>query len=133
MTIFAPSVDRRKAPRTRWAALLAVAALLIQALVPAAALAAQATGEVRVQICTAEGAQTVVLGHDGKAQKGFAGLPCHDCLGAAAAVVITPELAVLPIAYAVAPVRHAQTGEAQIQPARPPPRPPGQGPPVQTI
>jgi len=62
-------------------------------------------------------------------RKGFAGLPCHDCLAATMAAVAAPELAVVPVAYAAAEVRH-EAPAPRLQPrARAPPRPPGQGPP----
>lgn len=127
------------AHRGRWegrpalAVLAAVAALLIQALLPAASLAAESLGAVRIELCTAEGAKTVVVGQDGKTQKGFAGLPCHDCLGATLAVTTTPELSVLPIAYVAERLVQAPAAEVVLRGARAPPRPPGQGPPDPTL
>lgn len=123
----------RSRRRTPLAVLFAVVALLIQALLPAASLAAESSGAVHVELCTPEGAKTVVLGHDGKAQKGFAGLPCHDCLGATQAVTTTPELSVVPIAYAAERVVQAPPVEVVLRGARAPPRPFGQGPPTQTL
>lgn len=122
----------RSRGRSLLAVLFAVAALLIQALVPAAALAAESMGAVRVELCTPQGATTVVLDHDGKAQKGFAGLPCHDCLGATLAVTTTPELSVVPIAYVAERIAQVATVEVVLRGARAPPRPFGQGPPTQT-
>jgi hypothetical protein len=109
-------------------------ALLAQALLPAAAMATESLSTVRVELCTEDGAKTVVIGADGKERKGgFAGLPCHDCLAASLAVVVTPELAVAPVAYAAVVVRHA-TPVQPLQPrARAPPRPPGQGPPALNV
>src|SRR5437868_4224978 len=92
-------------------ALLAVLALLIQALLPSAALAAQAKapGETLV-ICTAMGAQTITLGADqGQPKKGFAGLPCQDCLAAAVAAIPAPEAARLQTRVAYTAVEHAPT------------------------
>lgn len=123
----------RSQRRTLLAVLFAVAALLIQALLPAASLAAEAAGAVRVELCTPDGAKTVVLDHDGQAQKGFAGLPCHDCLGATLAVTTTPTLSVVPIAYVAGPIVQTATLEVVLRGARAPPRPPGQGPPVQAL
>ena len=80
--------SRRRSPL---AVLFSVAALLIQALLPAASLAAESIGSVRVELCTPEGAKTVVIDHEGQVQKGFAGLPCHDCLGATLAVITSPD------------------------------------------
>jgi hypothetical protein len=119
--------------RTVWAVVAAVVALFSQALLPAASMAAESLGAVQVELCTDQGAKTVVLGADGKVRQGFAGLPCHDCLAASFAVVTTPELAIAPVAYAVAVVRH-QASVATVQPrARAPPRPPGQGPPALNV
>jgi hypothetical protein len=118
---------------TPLAALMAIIALLTQALLPAAAMAAQAHGATQIEICTSQGATTVVVGADGKAHKAFMGLPCQDCLSVAAAATTTPELAVEPTAYVVARVRHSQAAELGVRLSRPPPRPPGQGPPTQTV
>ncbi|MBB3893114.1 hypothetical protein GGQ61_003852 [Phenylobacterium haematophilum] len=105
-------------------------ALLAQALLPGAAMAAESLSTVRVELCTETGAKTVVIGADGQERKsGFAGLPCHDCLAASMAVVVTPELAVAPVAYAAVVVRHAAPARPLQPRARAPPRPPGQGPP----
>ena len=123
----------RSRGRTPLAVLFAVTALLIQALLPAASLAAESIGSVRVEVCTPDGATTVVLDRDGKAQKGFAGLPCHDCLGATLAVTTTPELSVLPIAYWPEQIVLAPTAEVVLRGARAPPRPFGQGPPAKTL
>ena len=123
----------RSRGRTPLAVLFAVAALLIQALLPAASLAAQSIDSVRVELCTPEGAKTVVLDRDGKAQKGFAGLPCSDCLSATLAVTTTPDLSVLPISYFPEQISPAPTAEVVLRGARAPPRPFGQGPPTQTL
>ncbi|WP_340646935.1 DUF2946 domain-containing protein [Phenylobacterium sp.] len=123
----------RSRGRTPLAVLFAVAALLIQALLPAASLAAESIGAVSIELCTPEGAKTVVLGHDGQVQKGFAGLPCHDCLGATLAVIATPTLSVVPIAYLAPPIVQATTVEVVLPGARAAPRPPGQGPPSQAL
>lgn len=120
----------RKQARGRFALLVAVFALLAQALVPAAALAAQATGVTYVELCTSQGAQTIALDKTGQPKSGFAGLPCQDCLAAATAVVVTPELTIVPTAYVVAVVRHATAADTPAPRARAPPRPPGQGPPL---
>ena len=123
--------------RTTWPiALLAMLALLVQAFMPAAAMAHDAAGQ-SVMICTADGAKVVqvangvwgdVIGK--KDPKGFAGLPCAQCLAVALATTTPPDIAVAPVLYGVqvetAP-RAALTGLAQ---ARAPPRPPGQGPPT---
>lgn len=115
------------------AALMAVIALLTQALLPAAAMAAQAHGATRIEICTSQGATTAIIGADGKAHKAFMGLPCQDCLSVVAAATITPELAVQPIAYVMTRVRHGQAAELGVRLSRAPPRPPGQGPPSDIV
>jgi hypothetical protein len=122
-----------KRGRTPLAALMAIIALLTQALLPAAAMAAQAHGAAQIEICTSQGAATTVVGADGKAHKAFMGLPCQDCLSVAAAVTVTPELAVEPIAYVMTRVRHRQAADLGVSLSRAPPRPPGQGPPSQTV
>ena len=117
------------ATRVRLGILAAVLALFGQALLPAAAMAAESLVSFQIELCTDQGAKTVVIGADGEVQKGFAGLPCHDCLGATIAAIASPELAVAPVSYVHVEVRHA-TPTAPLRPrARAPPRPPGQGPP----
>ena len=117
--------------RRALAALVAVFALMVQALVPAAAMAATSDASGRMVICTQNGTATVdSKGGQPSAPKGFAGMPCQDCLAAALAVTQTPELAVQPVAYVAARIE-STPGERLIQPrARAPPRPPGQGPPT---
>lgn len=119
--------------RTSLAALLAVMALLVQALLPAAAMAAQAHGAQSIEICTSQGAQSVVIGADGRAHKAFMGLPCQDCLAMTVAMTVTPGLAVDRVAYVVARIRHDHAAELGLRLARAPPRPPGQGPPSETV
>lgn len=118
--------------RERGLLLAALLALLVQALLPAAALTAESLGARTVEICSDEGAKTIVVGADGEAREGgFAGLPCHDCLGATLAVIAAPELTAAEVAYAVAEVRHVAATVAAEPRARAPPRPPGQGPPAE--
>jgi len=124
---------RRAQTRTTWPiALLAMLALLVQALMPAAAMAHDAAGQ-SIVICTTDGAKSVQVEGDvigKKDPKGFAGLPCSQCLAVALATTTPPDVAVAPVLYSVhaapAPVA-ALTGVAL---ARAPPRPPGQGPPT---
>jgi hypothetical protein len=121
--------------RRALAALLAVLALLVQALIPAAAMARPDASGGMV-ICTATG--TLTIGSDGKPEaphskaphKGFGGMPCQDCLAVAMAAVVTPDLAVQPVAYAAERVVHAPVTPLLEPRARAPPRPPGQGPPT---
>jgi hypothetical protein len=127
---------RRAQSRTTWPiALLAMLALLVQALMPAAAMAHDAAGQ-SVVICTTDGAKTVEVGALGdvigkpKPMKGFAGLACAQCVAVSLATTTPPEIGVAPVLYSarIAPApRAALTGVAL---ARAPPRPPGQGPPT---
>lgn len=126
---------RQKAGRARLVLWLGAFALLVQALLPAAALAAQArTRGEQLVICTSMGVRTISVTADGAGQdddssKGFAGLPCQDCLAAAGAVIPAPHSAAQPVAYAYAAVEHSPERSWAPQMARAPPRPPGQGPP----
>lgn len=120
---------RRRAGVAAW---LGVLALLIQALLPAAALAAQSRdpGE-RIVICTLAGVKTVAVGgHETKGGKSFAGLPCADCLAATIAAIPAPALGVERTVYSTARMDHAPERRWTPQLARAPPRPPGQGPPL---
>ena len=110
-------------------AILAVLALLTQALVPGMVMAREADGTRTVVLCTTVGEKIVTLPND-TAPKPFAGYKCHDCVMAAVAAVVPPSTDSLPVRYA-AIVRHerAQAWRAP-EPARPPPRPPSQGPPT---
>jgi len=115
------------------AALFAVFALMVQTLIPAAAMARPDLAGLQI-ICTASGiqsgAQSVTPHGQSAPHKTFGGMPCQDCLAAAMAFVMTPELAVQPIAYAVARVEHVAATPRLEPRARAPPRPPGQGPPT---
>ena len=124
---------RRAQTRSTWPiALLAMLALLVQALVPAAAMAHDASGQ-SVLICTADGAKSVEVAGDvigKKDPKGFGGLPCAQCVAVSLATTTPPDVAIAPVLYSArieAAPRAALTGVAM---ARAPPRPPGQGPPT---
>lgn len=110
--------------------LAAVLVFAAQALLPAAAMAAGAASATEAVICTPQGAKTILVGEDGAPEKGFAGLPCDDCLMAATAFIASPDLQVLPVAYAVVLAPREQPSAAPAPRARAPPRPPGQGPPA---
>ena len=113
------------------AALVAIFARLIQALVPAAAMAASSDPRTGLIVCAAGGAQAVSSSAaPASGRKSFGGMPCQDCLAAAMAFVETPALAVLPVAYVTARVEHAAAAPLLEPRARAPPRPPGQGPPT---
>jgi hypothetical protein len=124
------TVRLAKYDRRAIAALLAVFALLVQALIPSAAMATQANdGGV---ICTATGTHAPGgLTRPSDAGKTFGGMPCQDCLAAAMAMVVaSPVIAAQPVAYEVARIEHASTTALPAPRARAPPRPPGQGPPT---
>jgi hypothetical protein len=109
-------------------ALFAVFALLFQALIPAAATARTATFD-GLAICTSHGAQILPPGGQPAApHKG--GMACQDCLSACMTAVVTPVLAVLPVAYVVKAIEHAPAAVLLAPRARAPPRPLGQGPPT---
>ena len=111
-------------------ALFAVFALMVQALVPAAAAAATPNSLAAAIICTGTGVATVSDEAPASRPKGFAGMPCQDCLAAALAFIPPPTLAIQPVTYAAARIERAPI-QRLIEPrARAPPRPPGQGPPI---
>lgn len=122
--------------RTSWASLAAILALLVQALLPAAALAAQSAGLARIEVCSDQGAKTVLIGADGKLQapqKGFAGLPCQDCAAMVTAAVIAPPVTLQAVAYAMALAPQVEAAGPGIKLARAPPRRLGQGPPTDLV
>jgi len=113
------------------AAAFAVFAILIQALLPGAAHAAMGSGPgSQMVVCAIDGGHTVRVDHVPIRSKGFAGLPCPDCLTAAVAVVLAT-----PAAQLFVPTVYVRTGylagpAVRLALARAPPRPPGQGPPT---
>jgi len=112
------------------AAAFAVFALLIQALLPAAAMAAQGPGGPLI-VCTLAGAQRLDAAPAPQhAPKGFAGMPCQDCLAASVAAVAPPPLAFGPAPVAFVVVEHHAGPAVRLALARAPPRPLGQGPPT---
>ena len=121
----------RRAAGARLAAWLGVLALLVQALLPAAAMAAtsRSGGETMV-ICTVDGVRTVTLGEHEKGGKPFAGLPCHDCLAAACAALPAPEPQIARVVYSRVVMERPREQAWAPKLARAPPRPPGQGPPA---
>lgn len=110
--------------------LLAALVFALQALLPAAAMAASAASATETVICTPQGARTILVGEDGTPAKGFAGMPCDECLMAATAFVAPPQLQIQPVAYGVALERPQRIADRPAPRARAPPRPPGQGPPA---
>lgn len=110
-------------------ALFVMFALMVQALIPTMAMAAQADG--RITVCTAGGTETFAAHGKSDAPAPHHGAPCQDCLAAAlVAAEPPPVLHVQPVAYAVTRVEHAPAKRLIAPRARAPPRPPGQGPPT---
>lgn len=123
---------RRGQSRSTWPiALLAMLALLVQALIPAAAMAHDARGaNPAIVICTVEGAKTVQVGGDKPAPKGFGGYACYQCVAASLAAAIPPDALVsAPVLYAARVEVAPPLARRGLAPARAPPRPPSQGPP----
>ena len=123
---------RRGQSGTTWPiALLAMLALLVQSLIPAAAMAYEAGTGQSIVICTVDGAKTITVdGQDQTPKKGFAGLPCYQCVAASLATTDTPDnLVSLPVLYAARVEIAPPMARRGMAPARAPPRPPGQGPP----
>jgi len=107
-------------------ALVAVFALLVQALIPAYAMAAPAAaGEML--ICTQMGLQAAP---DGTGAPPVADHACKHCLCPAPVSDPPPIASVRRIDYAVVDAPIAPRSQRLIPPARAPPRPPGQGPPT---
>lgn len=128
----APTKRRMRGP-TGLAALIGVLALLAQALLPAAALAATAAGTTQVEFCASQGRQIVAVDRDGAPIAPFAGLPCFDCVAAVTAAMAPPEPIIEPVAYAEQAV-YAAPHRQRVHPAiRAPPRPPSRAPPLHTI
>lgn len=110
--------------------LAAVLVFAFQALLPGAAMAASMASATQAVICTPQGAKTILVSEDGAPEKGFAGLPCSDCLTAATAFIAAPELQALPVAYPTVFAPGERHSREPAPRARAPPRPPGQGPPT---
>jgi hypothetical protein len=106
-----------KRERTAIVALVAVFALLVQALIPAAALAGPrlVPGDI---ICAAGRVHTVDPAHPA-GHKALGGMPCQDCLSAAMAAVAAPSPAVFRVAYAAAEVEHVASAARPARSAGP--------------
>ncbi len=123
---------RRGQPRSTWPiALLAMLALFVQTLIPAAAMAHEARTGQSIVICTVEGAKTVTLDDQQQPKpKGFAGLPCYQCVAASLATTDTQgALLSQPVLYVARVETAPPMARRGLAPARAPPRPPSQGPP----
>jgi hypothetical protein len=123
--------ERRKSAgggRPAWPALLVALAMLLQGLIPAAAIAHDHHDQV--QICTSAGLKLVSLGAKHHHDRGFGGLACEQCVMASlAAVAAAPPQAVLP-STRVERVAPPQLERPSVR-TRAPPRPPSRGPPAQ--
>jgi hypothetical protein len=115
-------------------ALVAVFALLVQMLAPTLALAEPARGLGEQVICTGHGLQTIRTGDaaptKGSPIKGWGAAACDHCV--CPPVAATPAAVIAPVVFRTF-TRHAPPGAFQADlppPARAPPRPPGQGPPL---
>lgn len=110
-------------------AALAMLALVVQLLIPAAAMAEGQPASMT--LCTSRGVVTVSLDADGHhPAKGFGGLACQDCLASSLASLAAepPVMIPAPVARAIAPVAITVTADEPL--AQAPPRPPSQGPPA---
>ena len=113
------------AERRAMIALVAVFALVVQALIPSLASAAPLSLDGKIPLCAAHGSADLPLGD-------FApDPPCDHCVCIAPGV-IPPSAAVTPVAYARAAPTAFVRPSLRVPPARAPPRPPGQGPPRPT-
>ena len=117
--------------RTAWglpAAWAAVAAILLQVVIGAMPVQAQASQTI--EICTAHGSKTVSVDQAGApAQPQKAPCPhCDHCLAAFQAAPAVAPIIVSPVRYGRT-VTHSAGKPQRFAPARAPPRPPGQGPP----
>lgn len=102
--------------------------LLLQGLIPAAAIAHDHAGQI--QICTAQGVRLITPQSGHGLDHHFGGLACEQCvMGSLAALAAAPPPEPVPTLWAYAAPRVATPAAAPLQ-ARAPPRPPSQGPPV---
>jgi len=135
------SFDRRT-ERRAMIAVLAVFALLVQALVatPAMAMAAgapaKAHGEAQVLICTAHGLQAISPDDSGAPADGGTGDDgasdggCGHCVCPPVVTLASPATAASAPRAAYARTARIAPRPETPPPARAPPRPPGQGPPA---
>jgi hypothetical protein len=117
----------QRAERRAIAALVAIFALLVQALPAFASASALAPGEQ--VICTGHGVQNVASGKQAPSKDSSAGA-CQHCVCVPGVGVPPPAApATVQLNYSVV-VRLAAARADLPRPARRPPRPPGQGPPT---
>lgn len=117
---------RRRPPLTRFLALLLVVQWAVafgQCFAPSSAAA---SGGDRIEICTADGLHTIVLGGDGTPapEPAAAHRPtCPECCGPAALDPAPPGLAAVPVVWTFAAPMRQREG-LPVAPARPPPQQP---------
>jgi len=122
---------RRDQRRGALPAVVAVLALLVQLLIPAASLAHEArTGGAMIMMCTAEGPVSVAAPDPGDHDAGFGGLKCHDCVMASVAAVGIDLPLTVPVRYAALAERIPQDEGREPVQSRAPPRPPSTAPPA---
>lgn len=115
-----------RAERRAMIALVAVFVLLVQALIPAFAMAAPGP-DGQLVICTQMGLQSAP---DGTGAPPAADHSCKHCLSPAPVTDLPPAVSVQRIAYVTTEAPIASRAHRSTPPARAPPRPPGQGPPA---
>ena len=111
-----------------WAGALAALVVLLQGLIPAAAIAH--TYGAGIQVCTSQGLKLLPSAPDqGHRDHGFGGLACEQCVMASFAAIATTAPSP-PVRFAqAAPVGHTSGGAFPPR-ARAPPRPPSTAPPA---
>jgi len=124
-----PTISAR-AERRAMIALLAVFALLVQALIPSLAMAGPLPMAGKgVAVCTDHGLMAQAPGDPAPA-KGQAAPPCDHCVcPPVAALTAQLQFATAIVRIAVRTEPPAIADVRLLPPARAPPRPPGQGPP----
>jgi hypothetical protein len=115
-----------RAERRAMIALMAVFALLAQALFPALAAAAPTSPSGPIAICTSHGLETV----DPGPVQGAVEQPCQHCVCPAAVTLPPPAVLALGSAFGFSPPPLFTAHPGPPPSARGPPRPPGQGPPL---
>lgn len=119
------NIDAR-AERRALIAIFAVFALIVQAFVPASAMAASSL-DAAAQICTGHGVSAPT---DTAPAKDTAGHACQHCVCPVPAALPAPALPTGAVVMAHAATSFRAAFVAPRPPARAPPRPPGQGPPT---
>jgi hypothetical protein len=124
-----PRAPRQIRSHGRLAGLLGAVLLLLQGLIPAAAIAYDHGPQLLTPICTPAGPEAVRL--PGDHRHGFGGLACEQCVMASLMATAAPEPPPVPPPQ---DVRFSPGPEAASSPAGKPGwavRPPSRGPPVQ--